>query len=148
MSFFKNTYPRFGDFFVEKYKLGKYNKLTGGILMIIVMERGASKDKIEHVLKRLESQGFKIHLSEGVEKTIIGAVGERSYLTKNNLDLEALPGVEKVVPILSKYKLASRDFHSENTIVRVGNLEIGGDKIHIMAGPLCNRRKIRGHGGC
>jgi len=103
--------------------------------MIIVMEKGASKDKIQHVLNRLETQGFKIHLSEGVEKTIIGAVGERSYLTKNNLDLEALPGVEKVVPILSKYKLASRDFRSENTIIKVGDLEIGGDKLHVMAGP-------------
>ncbi len=103
--------------------------------MIIVMEKGASKDKVQHVLNRLEAQGFKIHLSEGVEKTIIGAVGERSYLTKNNLDLEALPGVEKVVPILSKYKLASRDFHSENTVIKVGDLEIGGDKLHIMAGP-------------
>ncbi len=103
--------------------------------MIIVMEKGASKEKVKHVLNRLESQGFKIHLSEGVEKTIIGAVGERSYLTRNNLDLEALPGVEKVVPILSKYKLASRDFHNENTIIKVGDLEIGGDSIQIMAGP-------------
>ncbi len=103
--------------------------------MIIVMERGAAKNKVENVIKRLEDQGFTIHLSEGVEKTIIGAVGDKSYLTKNNLDLEALPGVEKVVPILSKYKLASRDFHKEDTIIKVGDLEIGGPKIQIMAGP-------------
>ena len=103
--------------------------------MIIVMQKGATKEQVKHVLNRLEHQGFKIHLSEGVEKTIIGAVGDRSYLTKSNLDLEALPGVEKVVPILSKYKLASRDFHKEDTVVRIGDLEIGGDQIHIMAGP-------------
>lgn len=103
--------------------------------MIIVMEKKATKEQIQNVMQRLESEGFKIHLSEGVEKTIIGAVGDKSYLTKRNLDLEALGGVEKVVPILSKYKLASRDFHQEDTVINIGDITIGGDQIHIMAGP-------------
>ncbi len=103
--------------------------------MIIVMEKRATKEQVQNVLNRLESEGFKIHLSEGVEKTIIGAVGDQSYLTKRNLDLEALGGVEKVVPILSKYKLASRDFHKEDTVVKIGDVTIGGDQIHVMAGP-------------
>lgn len=103
--------------------------------MIIVMEKRVSKEKVDNVIKRLEDQGFTIHLSEGVEKTIIGAVGDKGYLAKNNLDFEALPGVEKVLPILSKYKLASRDFQSEDTIIKLDDLEIGGKKIQVMAGP-------------
>lgn len=103
--------------------------------MIIVMEKGSSKEKIDNVLNRLETQGFKIHLSEGVEKTIIGAVGDRNTSSSNNLDLEAFPGVEKVIPILSKYKLASRDFKNEKTIIKIGDLEIGSNEIQIMAGP-------------
>lgn len=103
--------------------------------MIIVMEKGSSKDKIDKILNRLKSEGFKIHLSEGVEKTIIGAVGERPSSGGKSLDFEAFSGVERVIPILSKYKLAGRDFHREDTIIKVGDLEIGGNKIQIMAGP-------------
>lgn len=101
--------------------------------MIIVMDHRVGDDKIEAVLVRLERLGFQIHLSRGVERTIIGAIGERGHLI--GVDLEVMPGVEKVVPILQPYKLASRTFKEEGTVIRVGNLEIGGDTIHVMAGP-------------
>jgi 3-deoxy-7-phosphoheptulonate synthase len=101
--------------------------------MIVVMSHRASEGEIEAVLVRLEKIGFQIHLSRGVERTIIGAIGDRS--TVGEISLEAMPGVEKVVPIIQPYKLASRTFQEENTVVRVGNLEIGGDTIHVMAGP-------------
>jgi 3-deoxy-7-phosphoheptulonate synthase len=101
--------------------------------MIVVMSHRASEGEIEAVLVRLEKIGFQIHLSRGVERTIIGAIGDR--LTVGEISLEAMPGVEKVVPIIQPYKLASRTFQEENTVVRVGNLEIGGDTIHVMAGP-------------
>lgn len=101
--------------------------------MIVVMSHRASDGEIESVLVRLEKIGFQIHLSRGVERTIIGAIGDRNIL--GDVSLESMPGVEKVVPILQPYKLASRTFQEEDTVVRAGSLEIGGDNIHVMAGP-------------
>ena len=101
--------------------------------MIIVMKMGATVEQIEEVSTRLTEEGFKIHLSQGVEKTIMGAIGDRTRM--ESLDLEALPWVEKVVPILAPYKLVSREFHAADSIIRVGGHEIGGSKIHVMAGP-------------
>ncbi|WP_434511942.1 3-deoxy-7-phosphoheptulonate synthase [Desulfitobacterium sp. AusDCA] len=101
--------------------------------MIIVLKHGASEAEIQEINDRLIQEGFKIHLSEGVEKTIIGAVGDRSRL--EGLDLEALPWVEKVVPILAPYKLVSREFHPSDTVIKIGEREIGGSQIHVMAGP-------------
>lgn len=101
--------------------------------MIIVLKRGSREEQVQEICEWLIQEGFKVHLSQGVEKTLIGAIGDRSRLEA--LDLEALPWVEKVVPILAPYKLVSREFQSENTIIRVGEHEIGGDEIHIMAGP-------------
>lgn len=83
--------------------------------MIIVMNSGASKNQIDNVLKRLEDLGFSIHLSEGVERTIIGAIGDKTIL--NEVALEAMPGVEKVVPILKPYKLVSRQFRNDDSVV-------------------------------
>jgi len=101
--------------------------------MIVVMNPRTDKEHIDAVLERLEKAGFTIHLSEGVERTIIGAIGDRTRM--GDLSLEAMPGVEKVVPILQPYKLASRAFREQNTIVKVGDLEIGGRDIQVMAGP-------------
>jgi len=101
--------------------------------MIVVMNSGASRQEIDQVLGRLENLGFKIHLSEGVERTIIGAIGDKTIL--NEVAIEAMPGVEKVVPILQPYKLVSRTFKAHDSVVKVGDLEFGGPKIHVMAGP-------------
>lgn len=101
--------------------------------MIVIMNYGASDEEIEAVIKRLEKNEFKVHLSRGVERTIIGAVGDKTRL--GDFALEAMPGVEKVVPVLQPYKLANRLFHPDATIVKVGDLEIGGGAIHVMAGP-------------
>jgi 3-deoxy-7-phosphoheptulonate synthase len=101
--------------------------------MIIVLKKGVREVEIQEITERLSEEGFKVHHSQGVEKTIIGAVGDRTRL--KGLDLEALPWVEKVVPILAPYKLVSREFHPANTIIKIGNHEIGGSQIHVMAGP-------------
>ncbi len=101
--------------------------------MIVVMNHKANKKDIDMVINKLEKSGFRIHLSEGVERTIIGAIGDKTRL--GGLALEAMPGVEKVVPILAPFKLASRNFKQEDTVVRVGDIEIGGEAIHVMAGP-------------
>ncbi|WP_407311067.1 3-deoxy-7-phosphoheptulonate synthase [Desulfosporosinus sp. SB140] len=101
--------------------------------MIIVIKKGATAEQVEEVSTRLTEEGFKVHLSQGVEKTIVGAVGDRTRIEA--LDLEALPWVEKVVPILAPYKLVSREFHPTDSIIRIGEHEIGGNKVHMMAGP-------------
>jgi 3-deoxy-7-phosphoheptulonate synthase len=101
--------------------------------MIIVLKMGSTAEQIEEVSTRLTEGGFKVHLSQGVEKTIMGAIGDRQRIEA--LDLEALPWVEKVVPILAPYKLVSREFHPADTIIRVGGHEIGGGTVHVMAGP-------------
>lgn len=101
--------------------------------MIIVLKKGAREKEIQEITERLSEKGFKVHLSQGVEKTIIGAVGDRSRLKE--LDLEALSWVEKVVPILAPYKLVSREFHPTDTVIKIGQHEIGGSQVHVMAGP-------------
>ncbi|MDN5344016.1 MAG: 3-deoxy-7-phosphoheptulonate synthase [Clostridia bacterium] len=101
--------------------------------MIIVMEPGASPAQQQSVVARLEREGFKVHLSRGVERTIIGAIGDKTRLRAETL--AALPGVEKVVPILQPYKLAGRDFHPEDTVIPVGGLTVGGPQVQIIAGP-------------
>lgn len=101
--------------------------------MIVVMNRGANQEEIDQVLAKLEKEGFSVHLSQGVERTIIGAIGDKTRLSM--VALEAMPGVDKVVPILQPFKLASRDFHPDNTVIRLGNIEIGGNQVQVMAGP-------------
>ncbi|TYO95569.1 3-deoxy-7-phosphoheptulonate synthase [Desulfallas thermosapovorans] len=101
--------------------------------MIVVMNHNAVDHDIDNILKKLENAGFQIHLSRGVERTIIGAIGDKTRL--KDLSLEAMPGVEKVVPILQPYKMASRAYKDEPTVIKVGGLTIGGDTVHVMAGP-------------
>lgn len=102
--------------------------------MIIVMRRGATDPEINEVLECVKAVGFDIHLSRGVERTIVGAIGgDRGALER--LHLESLSGVEKVAPISKPYKLASRDFHPEDTVVQVGDHAVGGNDLWVGAGP-------------
>ncbi|MEN6351784.1 MAG: 3-deoxy-7-phosphoheptulonate synthase [Syntrophomonas sp.] len=101
--------------------------------MIIVMERNAGSEQTDLVNERLRDHGFQVHLSQGVERTIIGAIGER---TQAIMELfETLPGVEKVVPIVQPFKMASREFRSQPSVVGVGNTVIGDGRVQIIAGP-------------
>ncbi len=101
--------------------------------MVVVMEKNASNEEIEQVQARLRQAGFKIHLSRGVERTIIGAIGDRSQVDLGFL--EALPGVEKVVPVMKPFKLTSREFKSDDTVVTVRDRKIGDGGVQIIAGP-------------
>jgi 3-deoxy-7-phosphoheptulonate synthase len=102
--------------------------------MIIVMKRKADQQELDSVIKWIESVGYKAHVSRGVERTIIGAVGdERGKVVLKAA--ENMPGVEKIMPILAPYKLASRETKEGNTVIRVGDVEIGGPKCVVMAGP-------------
>ncbi|MDH4229215.1 MAG: 3-deoxy-7-phosphoheptulonate synthase [Nitrospirota bacterium] len=104
--------------------------------MVIVMKAGASQEQIAHVVNRIKELEYTPHIIAGVERTVIGAVGDergKGILTT----LETLDGVENVVPILKPYKLASSEIKKERTVIRVGKtgVEIGGGRLCVMAGP-------------
>lgn len=101
--------------------------------MVVVMEKGCSDERVEKVEKRLEEMGFSVHLSKGVNRTIMGVIGSAGPAERERI--EALPGVERVVPIMKPYKMASREFKEENTVVRVGNVAFGDGSLVIAAGP-------------
>lgn len=102
--------------------------------MIIVMQPGAAKKDINHLVDKIKKLGLKPWVSTGVERTIVGVIGEEDVIRIQ--PLEAYPGVEKVLPILKPYKLASRDFKKENSVIDIsGGVKIGGKKLVVMAGP-------------
>ncbi|MEK7773691.1 MAG: 3-deoxy-7-phosphoheptulonate synthase, partial [Deltaproteobacteria bacterium] len=101
--------------------------------MIIVLKRDATQEEIDHVVEKIKGTGLAVHISKGKERTIIGAIGDEALLS--SIPLEALSGVENVMPILKPYKLVSRDFRRENTVIEVGGLRIGDVEIQVIAGP-------------
>ncbi|MBI4355540.1 MAG: 3-deoxy-7-phosphoheptulonate synthase, partial [Candidatus Omnitrophica bacterium] len=101
--------------------------------MIIVLKPDATKQQIRHLLEKIKVLGLKAMVSSGVERTIIGVIGEEDVLRVQ--PLEVFPGVEKVMPVLKPYKLVSRDFKPADTVVSVGSVKIGGPKLAVMAGP-------------
>lgn len=101
--------------------------------MILVLRPDATPEQIEHLLSRIRELGLTPHVSKGVERTIVGAIGDEEILREQ--PLETIPGVEKVLPILKPYKLASRDFKREDTVIDVNGIKIGGKKITVIAGP-------------
>lgn len=102
--------------------------------MIIVMKQGAGQTDIEAVVKRVEELGKKVHLSRGEARTIIGVIGADEHMV-NEANFEVMDGVEKTMRVMQPYKLASRDFSHENTIIQANGVAIGDKKIAVMAGP-------------
>jgi len=101
--------------------------------MIIVLRPDATEKHIRHIVDRVKKLGLKTMVSKGVERTIIGVIGEEDILRVQ--PLEAYPGVEKVMSILKPYKLVSREFRPQDTVVDADGVKIGGKKIIVMAGP-------------
>lgn len=101
--------------------------------MVVVMKKEANEAMVTKVLARIESQGLKAHLSRGKIRTIIGVMGDNSHVEPSSF--ETLDGVERVVPLLGPFKLASRDFKKENTVFPIDGSQIGSKKIIMMAGP-------------
>lgn len=97
------------------------------------MEANAVPEQIQQVSSKLEEKGFQVHLSQGVERTIIGAIGQKTATTMELF--ETLPGVEKVVPIAQPFKMASREFKPDNSLIKVGGQMIGNGQVQIIAGP-------------
>jgi len=101
--------------------------------MIVVMNSRATEDQIQAVVRRLGELGFRANISRGVERTVIGVVGQVYPSLKDQLEI--LPGVEQVLRVTKPYKLASREFQPVDTRFEVGGVPIGGDGVVIIAGP-------------
>ncbi|MBM2836584.1 MAG: aroF [candidate division NC10 bacterium] len=101
--------------------------------MIIVLKPHATEAEVAQVIRKIESFGLAAHISKGTERTIIGAIGDERVLQEGQL--EAFPFVEKVLPVLKPYKLASREFRPEGSVVNVDGVLVGGRRVVVMAGP-------------
>ncbi len=101
--------------------------------MLVVMQEGATEPQIQAVIDRLVSLGFTVHRSTGVRHTVLGGVGPVEDVEP--ADFEVMEGVKECHRIVSPYKLASRHFRPGGTVVKVGDVEIGGVRVVIMAGP-------------
>lgn len=101
--------------------------------MIIVMKQNADQYQIEEVVKCIQDNGCKAHISQGDEVTIIGVVGDKTRLIDNNVEL--FQGVSHIVPVTESYKLANKKFKPEPTKIKILDFEVGGDNFVIMAGP-------------
>jgi len=101
--------------------------------MIIVLKPDHKEEDLQNIIRRVEDMGLQAHVSKGEERTIVGAIGDERLLRET--PLESLPGVESVLPILKPYKLVSREFRREDTIISVQGHQIGGKQIQVFAGP-------------
>ena len=101
--------------------------------MIIVLKPGATQAEIDHVIEKIQAAGCTPHLSRGVERTIIGAIGDEAALRL--VPLEILPGVDQVMPIQKPYKMVSREFKPEPSVIGAGGVLFGGKRLHVIAGP-------------
>jgi len=102
--------------------------------MIIVMKAHAEPKQIEGVVKRVEELGYKVHLSRGEARTIIGVIGADEHLIAGEA-FEVMDGVDKTMRVMQPFKLASRDFSEANSVIDAGGVAIGGQRIVVMAGP-------------
>jgi len=100
--------------------------------MLVVMQEGATEAQIQAVIDRLVKLGFDVHRSTGVLHTVLGGVGARDF---DPADFEVMEGVKNAHRIASPYKLVSRSFRPGGTVVRIGDIEIGGERVVVMAGP-------------
>lgn len=107
--------------------------------MILTLRDGVSKKEMEKILKKIRELGFTPHISKGKEKTIIGVIGENAILAREIF--EAMETVEFVTPISKPYKLASREFKKENTVIEINGIKIGSKEIVVMAGPCAVEKK-------
>lgn len=108
--------------------------------MIIVLKPNFSEEQLQHICDKVEEMGFRYELSRGVHRTLVGVIGEEDEL--RNAPLKAIPGVEKVMSVLKPYKLASREFHEEDSVFELGHgVKIGGGSLVLIAGPCA----IEGH---
>lgn len=110
--------------------------------MMIIMQSEATPEEVQAVVSRVESSGLKAHVSVGIERTVIGLLGNVRAVSPEQF--EYMPGIDRVVPISRPYKIASREFIAQNSSFPIDGISIGGDEIIIMAGPCAveSREKL------
>ncbi len=101
--------------------------------MIIVMNKDVTDAQIGTVVKKLKDAGLEANISRGIERTVIGAIGDERMLSEEMFT--PLPGVESAMHIVKQYKIVSRESHPENTVIDIGGIQLGGNQIQIIAGP-------------
>jgi 3-deoxy-7-phosphoheptulonate synthase len=101
--------------------------------MIVVMKKNANEGQIAKVVGKIKANGLKAHISKGDILTVIGIIGDERKVPESQI--RAMAGVEKIMPVLSPYKLVSRDFHQQNRIINADGVKIGGNEVVVMAGP-------------
>src|SRR6202050_3182089 len=104
--------------------------------MIVVMKSGATPAQVEHVVQLVREMGIKDHVIVGTERTVVAVIGDDRF--KDRSAFESVNGVEKVVPVLAPYKMASREVQKERSVVQMGSnpaARVGGKKVAIIAGP-------------
>jgi 3-deoxy-7-phosphoheptulonate synthase len=101
--------------------------------MIVVMSMTANAQQISDVIARIRAMGYDIHLSEGKERTIIGVIGRGRPLDRDQLGL--MDGVQSVMPVTHPYKIASREYHPDDTLIPLNGIEVGGPQLAVIAGP-------------
>lgn len=110
--------------------------------MIVVLKKDVTEEQINHIVEKIEKLGLKVNISRGVEKTVLGVIGPEDVIRVT--PLEVFPGVEQVIPVLAPYKLVSREFKKENSVVKINSrVQVGGKKIAVMAGP-CSVESLKG----
>ncbi|RMG05615.1 MAG: 3-deoxy-7-phosphoheptulonate synthase [Nitrospirae bacterium] len=103
---------------------------------IIVLKPGATDSDIQHIVDKLHKKGLEAHISKGTERTIIGVIGDTSRVSEDEENsIRAIESVENVMRIIKPYRLASREFHNEDTTIDVSGRVIGGKKVQVIAGP-------------
>ncbi len=101
--------------------------------MIIIMRQQATEEQIQTVEQRLQGMGVDPHVSRGVERTVIGAIGDESKVEKESI--QALDGVENVIRVMKPYKIVARSYHDENTVVDIRGVKLGGKQVQVISGP-------------
>ena len=111
--------------------------------MIVVLRGSATKKQLDAVLAQIEALGCRPHVSKGEERTIVGVIGDERQLNADAFQM--MDGVEKVLRVLSRFKLASRDFRPEDTVVEFNGIRVGAKDVVVMAGPCAveDREQMR-----
>lgn len=110
--------------------------------MIAILSNAAGEERIQDVVRAIEKRGLQAHVSKGTDRTVVGIIGKAEPALAEQL--RQMSGVENVIKISKSYKLASRDFHPENTVIDIKGVKIGGDELVVMGGPCAveNREQI------
>ena len=101
--------------------------------MIVIMKPDATETQISEVVKELKSCGMQVQINNGVECTVLGVLGDTTIIDQDHLSMKE--GIDRIVRVQEPFKKANRKFHPDNTVIKVGDLEFGADKLAIIAGP-------------